>query len=180
MTDAKKPEDLENEVLQLLDDGMNMRLGLSTDDSDYSLHFIRQKVALCSTYQERLSDIMMKLSRISLETTRVASGRHRLLEMKRSELKGSTTYAEQPRDQKTPWLEGKLQELREEAERWSSLKRVVSEVKEAIVERAQTMKRLDSDLRLHTRLIEVQGPEGQGATSPKAYTGTSSTEVDID
>lgn len=85
-----------------------------------------------------------------------------------------------PRDRKTAWLEQELQGLREEAEQWKLFKGVVSEVRKAVEERSQTMKRLDSSLRLHAKLIEMAPPEGRGPTSSNAYTGPKAGEVDID
>jgi len=172
--------DLEERVMALLDDAMSMSLGLSEDDSLYNLIFIREKVAKCSTYQERISDVMMKLTKVSIEVQKVAHGKKLELLFKTNELKDSKEYKEAPRNEKTAWLQTQLMGAQDEAESWNTLKRVVSEVKEAVGERAQTLKRLDSDLRLHTRLLEMSNEEGRGASSPGAFTGSSSEEVDID
>lgn len=177
MSDIKE---LETRVLSLLDDATSMTLGLSEDDSEYSLIFIREKVAKCSTYQERISDVMMKLTKVSIEVQKVAHGKKLELLYKTSELKDGAEYKEMHMHHKTPWLDMQLAEAKDEAESWNSLKRVVSEVKEAVGERAQTLKRLDSDLRLHTKLLEMSNEEGRGASSPTAFTGSSSEEVDID
>lgn len=179
MTDPLNPEEVEARVLQLLDDGSSMTLGLTTEDSDYNIDFVRQKLALCSTYLERLSDISMKLTRISVEVTRAARGVSQTLKIRMNQLKATDGYREQSREQKTPWLLSATRGEQEAAERWNGLRSVVSEVKDAIGERAQTMKRLDSDLRLHSKLIELAPQEGRGATSPRSYTGSSASEIDI-
>jgi len=173
-------EELDEQVMSLLDDAMNMSLGLSEDDSQYNLTFIREKVAKCSTYQERISDVMMKLTKVSIEVQKVAHGKKLELLYKTNELKDGKEYKEMRRDHKSAWLQLQLMETQDESESWNTLKRVVSEVKEAVAERAQTLKRLDSDLRLHTKLLEMSNEEGRGASSPSPFTGSSSEEVDID
>ncbi|HEC65656.1 MAG TPA: hypothetical protein ENI23_10190 [bacterium] len=171
---------LDDQVMGLLDDATEMTIGLSETDSDYNLMFIREKVTKCATYQERISDVMMKLTRVSIEVQKVAHGKKLEFIFKTNSLKDSEEYKNLPRDEKTVWLRLRLMEAQDETESWNTLRRVVSEVKEAIGERAQTLKRLDSDLRLHTKLLEMAKEEGRGATSPDAFTGSSSKEVDID
>ncbi|HEC60638.1 MAG TPA: hypothetical protein ENI27_00095 [bacterium] len=173
-------EELNEQVMGLLDDAQAMKIGLTTDESKYNLYFIREKVTRCATYQERISDVMMKLTRVSIEVQRIAMGKKLELMFKTNELKSGDEYKDLSRDEKTSWLQSNLRGAQEETESWISLKRVVSEVKEAIGERANTLKRLDSDLRLHTKLLEMMGEEGRGATSPTAFTGSNSEEVDID
>lgn len=173
------PEILEERILGLLDTATGMQLGLSEEDSDYTLDFLKKKLAMCSYYTERLSDIMMELTKISLEATRISSSKNNLLSLKHNELKASSTYSEQPRDKKTSWLESQLGTYRGEAERWNMLRRVVSEVKDAVGERGQTMKRLDSDLRLHSKLLEMTPPGARGAAAPTGFQGSSSDELDI-
>ena len=73
-----------------------------------------------------------------------------------------------------------LGELPLDAERWMQLKRAVSEVREAVGERAAMIRRLDSDLRLHARLYEVK--VAGGALPPPGFKPGSSKgeEVSID
>lgn len=172
-------EELEQQVLAHLDDGLSMSLGLTTTDSEYSISFIKEKLILCSTFQERLSDIMMKLTRVSIEATRMGFAAKQRLDLRYNERKSSQDYQDQPREKKTVWLQSAIKDQQEAAERWNALRRVVSEVKDAIGERAQTMKRLDSDLRLHSKLLEMVPPEGRGATSPGSYTGSHAGEIEL-
>jgi len=173
-------EDLDEKVLSLLNDAMEMKLGLSEDDSQYNLMFIRERVAKCSAYQEKISDVMMKLTRVSIEVQKVCHGKKLGLIFKTNELKDGDIYKNLPRDEKTAWLRLQLMETQDETESWLTLRRVVSEVKEAVSERASTLRRLDSDLRLHTKLLEMTKEEGLGASSPNAFTGSKSPELDID
>jgi len=175
-----KAEVLGKAVMVLLDDAMEMTVGLSEDESVYNLMFIREKVAKCASYQEKISDVMMKLTRVSIEVQRIAAGKKLSLLNKKNTLKGSDEYKDLDRNDKTAWFQEQLIEEQDSAEEWNTLKRVVSEVKEAVSERAQTLKRIDSDLRLHTKLLEMSNEEGRGASSPHSYTGSASPELDID
>ena len=166
--------------MALLDDAMDMKLGLSEDDSDYNIFFIREKVTKCATYQERISDVMMRLTRVSIEVQKVAHGKKLALTFETNEVRDGLEYKELPQNEKTGWLQNKLKEATDVAESWNTLKRVVSEVKEAVSERASTLKRLDSDLRLHTKLLEMSNEEGRGASSPTGFTGSKTAVLDID
>lgn len=173
----KKTAELEEQIMDLLDNGQSMKVGLSEEDSDYDLNFISSKLAKLSVYQERLSDIQMKLTRISLEVKRVGSQKSSILRLKEREIRSSDEYHNLTREEKTPWLATQLETVREDAEEWKILGQLVSEVKEAIGERAGTMKRLDSDIRLHAKIFEAK--VAAGATSPSSYTGNSTEEVEI-
>lgn len=172
------PEQVENQLLALLDQAMAMQVGLSDDDSEYDLNYISDKLKRVSVYQERLSDIMMKLTRISLEVTKVSRSTQGLVNIKLRELKATDDYRDTPLNEKALWTANQLGDTEKEAEAWRVLSKMVSEVKEAVAERAGTMKRLDSDIRLHTKIYEAK--VAAGATSPASYTGTSTEEVDID
>lgn len=169
-------EDTEALILRILENAANLRLNLEEDEVIYDLTYIRHKLAQCSSYIEQLSDAQMQLTRISLEVTKTAAGHHGLLDLEGKKFKASPEYAAQPVAAKGHWLDNQLTSLRSEAERWSGLRRVVSEVKEAVGERTQTMKRLDSDLRLHSKLYEAKVLVG--AMSPHA-TANRRTEDEI-
>jgi hypothetical protein len=169
------PQSLSELVLKLLEDAADMHLSLSEEDSAYDLNFIREKLAKVGVFQERLSDIQMKLTRVSIDANVLVGQTKQQLSTKERELKLSSDYRDKPRAEKTPWLEDQLSGLREDSENWLGLFRLVSEVKEAVGNRVSTMKRLDSDLRLHAKLYE-EGVRA-GATSPSAPT-RGSKEID--
>lgn len=168
--------------MQLLEDAIETHVGLTEGDSNYHISFIKEKLGLCAKYTERLSDISMKMARISIEVTRSTTSRVRAQQIKERSLKDSDRYKDLPRNQQTSWLLSQLVEDQRETDQWTMLKAVVSEVKEAVSERAQAIKRLDSDLRLHAKLLELD-PAGKtgagGATSPGSYTGSASGDVEI-
>lgn len=164
----------------LLDDALNLQLGLSEDDSIYTVSYIQEKVTRVSVYQERLSDIQTKLSKMHLEILRVGGQLRSLKNTKERRLKGSDEYADQDRSVKTLWLVNQLEHETEQAEAWEFARKVVSEVREAVAERLSTMKRLDSSIRLQSRILETKHTMGLGASSPSSYTGNRTDEMDID
>lgn len=172
------PDEIESEIMSLLDDATDMKVGLSEDDSIYDLDFISEKLARISVYQERLSDIQMRLTRFTMEVRRVFSRKASIHRLKERELKGGQEYGKIPRAEKSLWLSTQLEKTREAAEEWKILGQLVSEVKEAVAERAATIKRLDSDIRLHTKIYEAK--VAAGATSPTSFTGSSTEELTLD
>lgn len=157
---------------------MSMQVGLTDDDSDYDLVYISDKLKKVSVYQERLSDIQMMLTRMSLEIIKMARATQGVLNIRERELKATEDYRDTPLNEKALWMANHLGEVGKEAENWRLLSKMVSEVKDAVAERAGTMKRLDSDIRLHTKIYEAKVVAG--ATSPTSYSGSSVKEVDID
>jgi len=125
---------------------------------------------------ETLSDLLMELTRVAIQVTPMALNTKSLLDLKEEDLKASDDYEQIQRSKKRAWVREQLGDLPADAERWMNLKRAVLEVREAVGERAQTIKRLDSDLRLHARLYEAGMAAGaqprpgfgsQGSTAPE-------------
>jgi len=171
------PEGIEERLLSLLDDAEKLKLGLSDDQADYDLIYISGKLAKCSALLETSSDIMMQVSRVSLPVIKTAGSLNIRFAVEEKRLKASLEYRGTELTEKGAWLADQLADLREAVLEWNALKAVVSEIKSAIGERAQTLKRLDSDLRLHSKLYETK--VAAGATSPHAFTGADIEEMDI-
>lgn len=176
-TQEEVQTEIEEEILIHLDNAMDMKLELSEEDSSYDLIYISGKLAKCSTYLERLSDIMLMLTKRSLAIIKLERAHSSLLRFKEIDLKGSDIYQNLDRFEKSLWLANQLRDERSAVEKWITLRRMVSEVKEAVGERAGTMKRLDSDVRLHSKLYEAK--VAAGATSPTAFTGAKTDEMDL-
>lgn len=172
------PEEIEARILQILDEATDMRLDLDEDESVYNLTYISNRIAKCARFQERLSDLSLELTRIQLPLTQLAAQATNRTRLKLDELKASDDYANEPRASKTAWLSNQMESQREEEQKWSTLKTAVSQVKEAVVDRASTMKRLDSDLRLQSRLYEQK--VAAGATPPPTYNGDKDEGLDLD
>jgi len=172
------PAEIEETILGYLEHAIEMRLELSEDDSDYDLHFITKKVAQVSAYTERLSDMMLQLTKIGIQCTRCAGDMAASMRLKTESLKASEEYGDTPRSARAEWLSNQLEGPREEAERWKQIAAAVSSIKEAVAERASTMKRLDSDLRLQSKLLEAK--IAAGATSSNSFLGAGTSSIDID
>lgn len=176
MTQQRRDE-VEAQLLSYLDDAATLQVGMAEDDSQYTLNFISEKLALASLYQERLGDLGMKIARLSIEVRRASGAAQSLLKLKHRQFKGSVDYQDLPRDEKSLWLEDQLSDYQEDHEGWKLLQSMVSEVKEAVADQANVVKRIDSDLRLHSKLYEQK--VAAGATSPDSYTGNNTDEIEI-
>lgn len=171
-------EAAEAKVMELFEASATLSLDLKSEVEAYSLDYTHEKVTLCGAHMEKLSDISMDLTRISMEVMKALSAAQILYNSKYSTLKLSSSYEEQSRDFRRVWVENQLVSDRETLDRWTQLSEVVSQVREAVGERVATLKRLDSDLRLHVRLIETKKGLG-GATSPSSYRGSKDKDFDI-
>lgn len=184
LRELKTPDDIEAFALEWLDALLGFKLGLREDDSEYDLVFLGQKLAQCAWATEQVSDALFQLSRVSIEVVKAETAAHRVWESKVRELKASPDYQSQDRDQKTPFLQARCLEQEERALRWTGVKKLVSEVKDAVGQRGQDLKRLDSDLRLTARLLEAKlasGAAGKGTPQrgAKAPGGAQEGELDI-
>lgn len=164
-------------ALRLLDDAEAMRLRLRKDDAAYDINFIRTKLGIAGVYMERLCDIQMKLTRMSIDTNTMIERTKSNYHQRDAELKMSVPYQKLPRTEKGPWLAQQLAQERSELDSWIHLSRSLAEVREAVSSKAQTMNRLDSQLRAHAKLFE-HGVRA-GATSATAYTGADLDPVDV-
>lgn len=163
--DQKKPK--QTELLRVraegyLDSAMEFSLDLSADDSVYGLVYIGEKLAKCTSYLERLGDISINLSKISLEVTRQVSEHRSLVNVKERQFRDDPNYKNGDRATKGSWLTGKLEVYRIELEDWELTLSYLREIREAVNDRIQLFKRLDSDIRLHHKLVEAK--IGVGAT----------------
>lgn len=177
LAEEKVSRDRLEKHLEALFEQAETHVGLSEDDSVYDLHYISGKLALLSSHLETLSDIQFSLTKISLEVRRKVGALKSLLTVRERELKGGLEYIETPRDQKSVWLGNQLQELRELFEGWQFTERMVSEIREAVDDRSGILKRLDSDLRLHSKLYEAKVTHG--AHSPASLPGGDAKDIDL-
>ena len=164
-------------ALRLLDQATAMKLRLRAGDVDYDINFIQTKLGVAGVYMERLSDIQMKLTRMSIDTHKMIERAKFACHQRDAQLKLSTSYQTLKRTEKGPWLQQQLVRERGELDSWISLSRALTQVCEAVTARAQTMNRIDSQLRTHAKLFE-HGVRA-GATSATAYTGADLDRIDV-
>lgn len=170
--------ELERLVLQYLSDATDLKLSLDPDEGAYHLAYVSKKITECAVAMEKLSDMQMQLTKISLEVTKFVQDARFLLRKELAFLQAGPDYQQMPAAQRAGWLQSKTELREKEVDSLNYLTRVVSEVRGAISDRIQTMKRLDSDVRLHQKLLEGGGL-GSNATSASAFTGSKKTDLEL-
>lgn len=149
---------------KILDVTMMMELQLSENEVDYDLPYICQKLAQCSVFMERLSDAHMKLTQISVGTKNKLYRAQGLLKIGKKDAEMNGDYE-------------KLMKLEVDVAEWNHARRMVEEVRDAVKDRAQLMKRLDSDIRLHQRLLEDKVKAG--ASTGIGYQGKTADDLNL-
>jgi hypothetical protein len=152
-----------------LDEIISMEVGISDEAEDYDLLYISSKLALCAKSQERLSEIQLHLTKISIGVSRTSSDISVVLKAKERALKADPSYVSNSREERGHWLDLQLGVEKKEDLIWQDIKRTVSTIREVLGDRVQTIRRLDSDLRLHQKLFEAKVASGavSGLNLPK-------------
>lgn len=163
-----RAEAIRDTAMDYMGKALEMELRLDEDDSVYSLVYIGQKLAKCSSLMERLGEISMQLARVSLEVTRQTSLKKSLLQTKERQLKSDPTYVNLDRQEKSNWLSGKMEVCRLDYEDWDLTHQFLDEVRSAVNDRLQLFKRLDSDIRLQHKLLEAKILLGAESSLPGA------------
>jgi len=131
--EKKDEEHLTDVVHSLFEEAAALQLNLSHDDSVYDLNYISDKLAKSSFVQEKLAELQMRLTRISLVVIRAGG--------------------------------------------YDKLRKTIKEVKEAVANQVQTMRRLDSDIRLHHKLLEAK--VAAGADGIMGYKSDKKDEINL-
>jgi len=97
-----------------------------------------------------------------------------LLKVRLGLMKGSDSYDSLSRSEKSSWLQEHIEEEENEVNDWALARMVVLEVKDAIGDRIQMFRRLDSDIRLHERMLTAQSESERLA--PSEFSPTSDSE----
>lgn len=172
-----RQNDLEAAALRLLDDAESLRIDLS-EDATYDLNFISDNLKKVVTYQGRLGDIQMKLTKIVIATRQASQAAKDRVQASLKDLRASDDYKQVPLNEKGQWLANQLADENKEAAEWKQLEDVVSEIRKAVDRQVGLMRRMDSDLRLHSKIYEAR--VAAGATSPGSYTGSSTEDINIE
>jgi hypothetical protein len=169
MTDSQEGFSIEKAVAvrsklrELFSEVGCMEIDLSDDTSFYTADYIREKLARVSSLCERIADIQCEiiplklLSRAAFETLKVD------LTYEKAKFKASEEYEIISRDKREFWLVGKVSTISKLYNEWYD---TVSEAKiviDAIKEKGSAYKRIDSDLRLHAKILSstvISSPSG--------------------
>lgn len=157
---------LRDKAVSIMEQAMDLSVGLTEDDSVYGLVYIGEKLTKCSAYMEQLGDMSINLARMSLDVTRQLSVTKSLMLTKERQFRADPMYVNGERNEKTGWLQGKLEVWRIELEDWELTHAYLVEIRGAVNDRIQLIKRLDSDIRLQHKLIEAKIASGAGGNLP--------------
>lgn len=157
--------DVEERCNMALHETISMELGVSENEEDYSLQYIAEKLAQCSSFLEKLSNLQLSLTRMGLEVVKKTFAVKGLRRVQESTLKSSDEYVSTPRDQKSAWVTTQLSLILSVEESCTYATRMVSEVRDAVSDRMQLMKRLDSDIRLQQKILETKVVMGLASTN---------------
>lgn len=148
-----------------------LKLDLSADDGDYDLSYISRKLASCSAFVEQLSSISFELTKYALEIAKQVHSWKGLVSLKERSFKEGDLYQDSPREKKTLLLERFMESDQKELDEWVLNQLFLKEIRLSIAERIQSLKRLDSDLRLQQKLLEVRVSSGVGSDLNRSLLG---------
>lgn len=155
-----KAEELAAEALRIFNYVQSLRLDLSDDDAMYDLTYIGKMTAMCASIMEKVSDAQMQITKLGLEARKWEHGASLVLREEERKLINGKGYKENPISARKDWLKMQLQPFIQEVEVWDQVSKSINEVKETVNERMSTVKRLDSDVRLHHKLYETKVASG--------------------
>lgn len=174
---SRDPDKIEQECLGLLDQAMSMEVGLDNGEADYDLNFIASKLKAVTIFMERLSDIQIMLTKYTIVVRQQASNCETIHKIAKEQLHVKPEFRNIPAVDRVVLEREQLGETLTTWERWRDVAATLTLVNNAVSDRAGTIKRLDSDLRLHSKLYEQR--VAQGATSPHSFKGASIEEIDV-
>jgi hypothetical protein len=163
-------------ALEALEKIQGLRVDLSETDSDYHREYIKSRVIAASSAMENLSDLSLSLTKVALVVRRAYRDARSSLRDTRALAMASTEYAAQTLLSREAWLLSYLQKYQERVDRWEFVSHLFEESRASVVERMGTIRRIDSDLRLHQRLLEV-GSDDVPRTGGYVQSGTQ--EIDL-
>lgn len=159
MTETEAYEQYKKTSDDALDEASKIKITISGEGAAYQRQYIADTVAKVSSALERLNDLSMQLTKIALQTRRIQMHYNTQLKKVKAETLASADYAALPVMQREQHLLKAVTEATKSYEAWDYLLQYVTEVKTAIAERSAMIRRLDSDLRLHSKLLEVTSDE---------------------
>ena len=148
--------DVQKYLYGLILKALDLEVRLEEDEAVYDLHYIARKLAQVSSYSEQLSDLCLQLTRYNLQVIQCTKSARLLIKTWQARLANSDAYHQVPSGGKTAWMTMQLEPYNRLLGAWEVVEKSVHEVKTALADRAQMLKRLDSDLRLHQRIVEAR------------------------
>lgn len=154
---GNRVEQIETEALALMTAAGELTIDLSENEEDYDLPYIAAQLAKCSSYGERLADMLAALTQVKIEVLREADRAMNALEIAEAEAEISEIYADyKPASKRAAHIRLAVRTEVDEKRAWKGLDATLREVREDVSRRAEMIRRLDSDLRLHQKIIEAK------------------------
>lgn len=136
------PQEVETRALALFELTLAVEVNLSADDTQYDLQYISEKLTKCASAMESVGDLQMKLAQLELATIRVtALAKATAQGMKHDESEASDS-------------------LRKQVREWDTSEQIVKKVRESMDGKMQLIRRLDSDVRQHQKMLELKVAAG--------------------
>lgn len=150
-------EQIEAEALSLMEAAGRLTIQLSENEEDYDLRYLATQLAKCSSYGERLAAMLARLTQMKIVVLREVDRATNALEIREAEVQlDPKTDDVKPMAKRDAHIRLRTLGPREEKRIWKGLDAVLREVREDVSRRAELIRRLDSDLRLHQKLIEAK------------------------
>jgi hypothetical protein len=179
----KEANDLATKALDLMEAAAKMTLRMSDEAEVYTYDYLAGILRKCSIYAEDLGDKLAALARLKVKLMLKLQQAQNALEVEKLELEDEAiaelgVKAVTARDR---YVRRKLAENPRSGaavvDGWKLADRVLVEAKTEISRRADIVKRIDSDVRLHQRMIESRMGDGPGRRDPVGVPRTEPVDV---
>lgn len=160
--DQKTLEKNKQKLSNTLDRVLEMEVGISDNSEDYTLEYIAAKLALVTAYSEKLSTYSTLLASHSLAVINGARSAKSYVKIRTAQIMLSPEYQAKSGSRQKAWLEVKIAPLTISATNWEIFEKSLNVVQDAIAEKMTTFRKIDSSLRLQTRIYEDQHGMGYG------------------
>lgn len=149
-------EEIQKHALELMEAAGVLTIQLSENEEDYDLRYLQTQLAKCSSYGERLADMMARMAQLKVLVLQGESRASNLFEDAQLEAEISTSENLKPVARRNAIVKRHSLEEKREFQRWKILELVVREARDEVCRRSDIVKRLDSDLRLHEKILAAK------------------------
>jgi len=144
----------ETRLLELLEEAASFVVDLPLQEEAYDTSLIVTKLAACAVYMEKLSGYQLEVSIALMSIGKLVRNSKAKLRKQEMDTKDSQAYKQQDRSEKTVYLEKTVEPFRDELEQHETMRLLLAEAKEGLTEKMNSLRRIDSSLRLQSKLLE--------------------------
>ncbi len=176
------PEELATKALRLMEDAGMLTLRMSDVQEDYTYDYLAAILRKCSIYAEDLGDKLAELAKLKMKLVLCTQGAQnasarRRLELEKEALEDTTIKNAAARDN---YVRRKLADdpSAQLYQDWQTVNHILTEAKAEVTRRASIIQKLDSDVRLHQRIIEAKMGDGPIRQDPRGVPRTRPVDID--